>query len=65
MMRLYGDDGEEEFFKFSVFLVLNNRLLVVCVVVCILVVIKGVVRLVVLIYLYVMVSVLNVVVMMC
>ena len=65
MTRPYGDDGEEEFFKFSVFLVLNNRLLAVCAAACILVAIKGAVRPVAPIYSYATVSASNVVATTC
>ena len=65
MTRPYGDDGEEEFFKFCVFLVLNNRLLAVCAAACILVAIKGAVSPVAPIYSYATVSASNVVATTC
>lgn len=65
MTRPYSDDGGEEFFKYSVFLVLNNRLLAVCAALCILVAIKGNVKPVAPIYSYATVSASNVVATTC
>lgn len=65
MTRPYGEGVDEEFFKFSVFLVLNNRLLAVCAAACILVAIKGNVRPVAPIQSYAMVSASNVVATTC
>lgn len=65
MTRPYGEGSEEEFFTYSVFLVLNNRMFAVCAASIILVAIKGAVRPVAPLYSYAMVSASNVVATTC
>ena len=65
MTRPYGEGVDEEIFSYSVFLVLNNRLLAVCAASCILRAIRGNVRPVAPIYSYAVVSASNVVATTC
>jgi len=65
MTRPYGEGVDEEIFSYSVFLVLNNRLLAVCAASCILLAIRGNVRPVAPIYSYAGVSASNVVATTC
>merc|ERR1712216_1054566 len=65
MTRPYGEGEDEEFFTFSVFLVMNNRLVSMCVAVIVLAVIRGAVAPVALIYKYAAVSCSNVIATTC
>ena len=65
MTRPYGEGEDEEFFTFSVFLVMNNRLVSMCVAVIVLAVIRGAVAPVAPIYKYAAVSCSNVIATTC
>tara|TARA_B110000305_G_scaffold208682_1_gene241107 strand:+ start:369 stop:1610 length:1242 start_codon:yes stop_codon:yes gene_type:complete len=65
MTRPYGEGEDEEFFTFSVFLVMNNRLVSMCVAVLVLALIRGAVAPVAPIYKYAAVSCSNVIATTC
>ena len=65
MTRPYGEGEDEEFFTFSVFLVMNNRLVSMCVAVIVLAIIRGAVAPVAPIYKYAAVSCSNVIATTC